>query len=477
MTFRFEIYSKSSDGFGSGSYAPHLLRGASVQIERSLTEGDILKITSKRKDMDPQIDKTRPVRFYKDSVKLFDGLLRAPEYTQQYNKLRTLTTTAYSWEKELNSIRLPPAGVDYIDKSINFIFNDLCRISNDYGVTKKSLYRYDTSKIPYYGELSGVFETEITRTYSGSIWSAMQDLTQALDTASVNHVWEFALRVDALQSDFNIYIVPMLLKVSDADAAATFTDPKLILPKNTWRDYRLINFMDVWGAGLLKNQIYAPTPILNETAIPTNEEYFNAAVQPSARHYLLVTVTNPTGTDKTGSILINGSDDAYPPPPNELSERFFLQIPAYTARTHFTDHRYAGLATGALNSFRADSLSGCTLKVEEVLHGVAGRSINAFGLKRKSVIDSSLDSQTRVNARSDKAVRLYHAPLIYLEGNIKEDYAVFSDLVGKRVDFYDNFSGAMEAFVCTKQRLTFAGTQAKMRIEGMRYNIDWEYSE
>ena len=61
--FQFKVYSRPT-GLGTGTYDHCRSRGASVEIERSLFEGDLLTITSTRKNQDVQIDKVRPVRFY-----------------------------------------------------------------------------------------------------------------------------------------------------------------------------------------------------------------------------------------------------------------------------------------------------------------------------------------------------------------------------------------------------------------------------
>ena len=239
--FEFKVYTRPT-GLGTGTYDHWLLRGASVEIERSLFEGDLLTITSTRKNQDVQIDKVRPVRFYWKGTKLFDGCIRAPKYDNRQNKYRDLVTTAYGWEKELAAIRLDlvtPEGMQYTGKSIDFILSDLARIANDMGMTKKATYVYDKTKLPYYD--SEVFGTLLTRTYGDTIWSALTDLTKELDIAETYHIGEWTVRVDALQSDFNIYIIPMMVN-TDIASIQKFKDNMLTTPKSIRRDYtRLLN--------------------------------------------------------------------------------------------------------------------------------------------------------------------------------------------------------------------------------------------
>lgn len=552
MGTQLQVYTKAADGFGPGTYSNHNLRGAQVSVMRSMFEGDMLQIISTRNTLDAEIHKIRPVRLYHNNVKIFDGCIRAPEYTNKANKFRDLAVKAYGWDKELAAIDLSviyPEGRGYINKTIDYIFKDLVKEANDCGITKKATYAYDTSKIRDYDaslfnpsvttSLTGVsvftlgsatvtgtgtlftseltpgdlirYQTDteadwvevrsiesntsltlslpyngtggtgtghrqngLTRTYSGSLWDAMLDLTKALDAAEPYHAWEWAVKVDALQSEFYIYVIPQMMRTDDIDVSASLPDFKLVAPKSIWKDYtRLVNYANVWGTMSLVNTKYSSTLILPVTAIPTNTEEFDAANQPSARHYLRVTINNSTGSNKTGSVKINGSDGLY----NELTERFFLPVPAGMEQAHHTDNRYATLATGSLSSFEVDSFAGCTIKVEEVVGGIAGRSLNMFGFKGEAVSNRYLNSQDKVDNYAKRMVRLFHAPLVYVEAEIKDEHQITTDLIGKRVDMFNNFSDALVPFVCLKQQYVFRGVKVQEKVAGMLYNIDWEYTE
>ena len=146
MTLKFEGYIKSPDGFGTGTYEVLHPKGASIEITRSLFEGDVLQITSVRNTPDPALEKARGIRFYDGNKKLFDGYLRAPDYRRGSNKYRTLTTGVYDWRKELEAIYITESAggtESYVDRSIDFILADLCRIANSAGVVKKQTYKYD----------------------------------------------------------------------------------------------------------------------------------------------------------------------------------------------------------------------------------------------------------------------------------------------------------------------------------------------
>jgi hypothetical protein len=103
VTPRFEGYVKSPDGFGTGTYEVLHPKGASIELTRSLFEGDVLQITSVRNTPDPALEKARGIRVYDGNKKLFNGYLRAPDYRRGSNRYRSLTTDVYDWRKELDA--------------------------------------------------------------------------------------------------------------------------------------------------------------------------------------------------------------------------------------------------------------------------------------------------------------------------------------------------------------------------------------
>jgi len=91
----------------------------------------VLRITSVRNTPDPAFEKARGIRFYYGNKKLFDGYMRAPDYRRGSNRYRTLTTGVYDWRKELEAITESAGGTEsYVNRSIDFILADLCRIAN-----------------------------------------------------------------------------------------------------------------------------------------------------------------------------------------------------------------------------------------------------------------------------------------------------------------------------------------------------------
>jgi hypothetical protein len=568
-------YTKSPDGFGTGSYSPLHPRGVRYQLSRSLFEGDTLSITSTRKSLDPELHKARAIRLYDGATKVFDGYLRAPNYNRKPNLLRDLTAKAYNWDKELESVYITESG-NYTSKTIDYILADLCRIANEGGVVKKAEYKYDTSKIPYYS--SDALNTAISPTFKGTVGSALKDLTRSLDVLEIDRMGDWIIKVDSLQSDSYIYLIPQMVSVdsvafgtyevgvgftnllthpyglmlwaqtltdissSNLTLTITYTDQgganpntatviipnstlkdtyfpislaqgdtlvkdvtnitgsgggsgnavrilgkgsrtlpdwKLQPPKNLGLDYsKLLNFVEVKGQGGLVSAILGATPLLAATNITSNSFTANATLQPTKRNYLKITIANTSASDKTGNIVINGGDGASPP--NELTERFFFRVPAGQTRWHMTNNRYATLSTGALHSFEVNSFSAtpnCTIMVEECMYGVAGRSINDFGIRADTFPNDDFDTQLKCDSYALQMVNKYHAPLVYCSAVLKPGFIDTADYTGKTIRLYDDIEAVDTDFICLRQDFAWVGEQITETIEVMRYNFDWEYTE
>ncbi|MFZ3169409.1 MAG: hypothetical protein WA130_17480 [Candidatus Methanoperedens sp.] len=653
MTLKFEGYVKSPDGFGTGAYEVLHPKGASIEITRSLFEGDVLQITSVRNTPDPALEKARGIRLYDGNKKLFDGYLRAPDYRRGSNKYRTLTTGVYDWRKELEAIYITESAggtESYVNRSIDFILADLCRIANSAGVVKKQTYKYDPAKLPYHPSF---FETElISPTFTNTIWDACTELTKQMDILEISRTGQWTIKVDSLQDDNYIYIIPQMVSIdtvifgdfevgagftdhfnhpyglilwvktleditgSDLTLTITYTDQgdanpntatvmiprdtpkgtyfpvplepgdkrvkdvtnitgsgggtgntvrlegkgtrtlpdwKLQPPKSIVKDYKkLLNHVVVKGRGTLKTQTLGEIPLLGaeelaasaggsstilidadasfqtwgvksgdrvknitknqecsvvsvdgETQLTTtplaatfwgdgdlyemdigksissNDLYINTAQQPTMVNYLKVTISNTTVSDRTGSMKLRGFSSPIDSPETLLEERFYLRVPAGEKISHVTDNRYYSLSMNISpnTGLNITGFWGCRIKVEEFMYGVAGRSINMFGLRADTILNMDFDTQLKCDSYAHELVESYHAPVVYISAVVKPQLIDTSDLVGKTVRLDDELTGTQEDFLCTKQVLRFSGTQRYEQIEAMRFNYDWEYSE
>ena len=653
MTLKFEGYKKSPDGFGTGTYEVLHPKGASIEITRSLFEGDVLQITSVRNTPDPALEKARGIRLYDGNKKLFDGYLRAPDYRRGSNKYRTLTTGVYDWRKELEAIYITESAggtESYVDRSIDFILADLCRIANSAGVVKRQTYKYDPARLPYHPSF---FETElISPTFTNTIWDAFTELTKQMDIMEISRTGQWAIKVDSLQDDNYIYIIPQMVSIdsvifgdfevgagftdnfthpyglmlwaktleditsSDLTLTITYTDQgganpntatvmiprdtpkgtyfpvplepgdklvkdvtnitgsgggtgntvrvegkgtrslpdwKLQPPKDIGKDYKkLLNHVIVKGQGTLKTQtlgekpllgteeLVAPdggsstilidedasfqtwgvksgdrvknipadqecsvvsvdseiqlttTPLINNMwvgndpyemdigeLVSSNDLYINTTEQPTKVNYLKVTIMNTTVSDRTGSVKLRGFSSPIDSPETLLEERFFLRVPAGQKISHVTDNRYYSLSMNISpnTGLNITGFWGCRIIVEEFMYGVAGRSINMFGLRADTILNMDFDTQLKCDSYAHELVESYHAPVVYILAVVKPQYIDTSDLVGKTVRLDDELTGTQEDFLCTKQVLRFSGSQRYEQIEAMRFNYDWEYSE
>jgi hypothetical protein len=579
--------------------------------------------------------------------------LRAPDYRRGSNKYRTLTTGVYDWRKELEAIYITESAggtESYVDRSIDFMLADLCRIANSAGVVKKQTYKYDPARLPYHPSF---FETElISPTFTNTIWDACTELTKQMDILEISRTGQWAIKVDSLQDDNYIYIIPQMVSIdtvifgdfevgtgftdnfthpyglmlwaktleditsSNLTLTITYTDQgganpntatvmiprdtlkgtyfpvplepgdkivkdvtnitgsgggtgnavrvegkgtrtlpdwKLQPPKDIGKDYKkLLNHVIVKGQGTLKTQTLGEKPLLgteelvasdggsssiliDEDAsyqtwgvksgdrvknIPADQEcsvvsvdseiqltttplinnmwvgndpyemdigelvssndlYINTAEQPTKVNYLKVTISNTTVSDRTGSVKLRGFSSPIDSPETLLEERFFLRVPAGQKISHVTDNRYYSLSMNISpnTGLNITGFWGCRIIVEEFMYGVAGRSINMFGLRADTILNMDFDTQLKCNSYAHELVESYHAPVVYISAVLKPQFIDTSDLVGKTVRLDDELTGVQEDFLCTKQILRFSGTQRYEQIEAMRFNYDWEYTE
>lgn len=162
---------------------------------------------------------------------------------------------------------------------------------------------------------------------------------------------------------------------------------------------------------------------------------------------------------------------------NELIESFFLWIKPGQAQTHYTNNRYGTLPGGSLKAFVTQGWAGCKIQVEETTYSVGGHSINDVGVRGKTIRNINFDTQAKVDSYGVQLVRMYHAPLVYIDAAIKPEFANPDELLGKTITLFYNFQNDFADFTCIKQRYYFEGPQAAESITAMRYNYDWEYEE
>jgi hypothetical protein len=214
-------------------------------------------------------------------------------------------------------------------------------------------------------------------------------------------------------------------------------------------------------------------------SISSNDLYINTTEQPTKVNYLKVTISNTTVSDRTGSVKLRGFSSPIDSPETLLEERFFLRVPAGKEISHVSDNRYYSLSMNISpnTGLNVTGFWGCRITVEEFMYGVAGRSINMFGLRADTILNMDFDTQLKCDSYAHELVESYHTPVVYITALVKPQYIDTSDLVGKTVRLDDELTGTQEDFLCTKQVFRFSGTQRYEQIEAMRFNYDWEYSE
>lgn len=457
---------------------------ATIKVQRDLFAGDSLTINSKRNSLDAELSRIRPIRFYHDSTKLFDGFIRAPSYKFKSNSRNDFSAVAVSWDKELSEITLRASdNAVYAGATLNAIFTDLMRIANNYGLPKLALYAYDTTKIPSAFYNASLFTSVGSPDFTGkTIMQALQELTQrldAVDTVHTDYPGEWYIKTDSLQSEDYIYIIPQMATTA-VTPAKFFKNHQMVSGKSTEKDFtRLVNFSEVTGSGFSSESIKA-TKILSEIIIATADEYYDATNQPSVStvmecRYLKLTVENSTGSAKLGSITINGFSNPDVAPEHVISETWYMKVPTGTTRFRYSIRRYAVLAGGSTHAFRVTGYSGCKLTVEECTLAIAGRSVQAYGVRMKNLSKNNLVSQAEVDSYAVHQTKMYHAPLVKTSFELLPAYIDYADILGRTVNAYDELKAAQTDFFCTRQEYSFAGKSVHESLILQRYNLDWEF--
>jgi hypothetical protein len=112
---------------------------------------------------------------------------------------------------------------------------------------------------------------------------------------------------------------------------------------------------------------------------------------------------------------------------------------------------------------------GCRVRVEDFMYGVAGRSINQFGLRADVILNMDFDTQLKCDSYAAELVESYHAPVVYISTVVKPKYIDTLDLVGKTIRLEDELTGTQMDFLCTKQVIRFSGMEMYEQIEVRRY--------
>ena len=92
---------------------------------------------------------------------------------------------------------------------------------------KKQTYKYDPARLPYH---PSEFETELfSPTFTNTIWDAFTELTKQMDIIEISRTGQWAIKVDSLQDDNYIYIIPQMVSIDtvifgDFEIGAGFTD-------------------------------------------------------------------------------------------------------------------------------------------------------------------------------------------------------------------------------------------------------------
>jgi hypothetical protein len=250
------------------------------------------------------------------------------------------------------------------------------------------------------------------------------------------------------------------------------SDFKITPPKGIGKNYSgLLNHIIVTGADNLTTSILSPTLILTETTIDSSNFNVNNTNSPTKLSYLKVMIQNPTAGGLAGTVHIRLDTLASQA---EFTDSFYVRVPKGQTVWYCTKYRFPPPRSMYITCL---NLYGAKITIAEMLHGVAGRSINLFGLRATALTNADMDTQERIDSFSDGVIELNHSPKVQVSAVVKPRFVDTLDNAGNIIEFYDDILGTNARFLCTKQILRFAGTQVKEWIDAVRHNTSLEYTE
>lgn len=246
--------------------------------------------------------------------------------------------------------------------------------------------------------------------------------------------------------------------------ANIFADTKTIK-----RNYdKLINFSHTTGDGY-ETVHYHATPLSAVDVAPNSDNFdFNAATAPSERAYVAIVIENDAAGYEYGSFSIDGWDAVAG---NSLTEDIYFYAPFSKTTTIYSTERYADFVP--VGAFNIRNMNGATVNVYECTHGIAGKSINEFGMCSAPIRRLDLNTQDRVDNYSQQLVRLYHNPVHEAVFRVK-DYNK-TNYLNKTIDLTDDYYDATKRYLVTNQRYVIPfNYDVEQWLTAVYRNLDWE---
>lgn len=360
---------------------------------------------------------------------------------------------------------------DWDGETFDTIFADLANEANaDMRFPTRKIFRYDTSVLSNYD--ADTYTKTITKSVSHQkIYNVLKEIIPLLDGMDTLHAYEYGLRLDYHTSHLYIYLMPDML-YSTATATTDFTDESLISANSlaVKRNFnKLINFSHAIGDGFETSHYHATRLITDDYVPASNYQYITATGLPTQRAYLAIEIQNTATGMEYGSFSVDGWDA--PVPGNALSEDIYFYAPQGRTTTLYTRERY-GDFNGA-TPFLIRNMRYATINVYECEYGIAGKSINDYGICTTTPRRLDLDTQNRVDNFAQQEVRLYHKPVH--EAILRVRSPNETNYINKTIDLTDPFLRATKRYLVTKQRyLVSKNYDVEQWLTAIHCDYNWE---
>ena len=446
-----------------------------VTTERVMDGGDSAQIVLSNDSDFTNFESQRAIQIFLDGTTdptnlIWEGIMLAPElgvHSPWVNN-KTYSVQCVGYEKFLMRKEITK---EWSSAALNTIFTDLTNEANAnmrFPTVKR--FKYDTTKLTNYN--AAAYTSTISKAAErAKIFDTLKEMVPILDGIDITYAYEYGLYLDYMQSTAYIYVMPDML---DSTAAATtdFTDESTIYKDSLTfkRNYdKVINFSHTIGDGY-ETSPYNATLLSAADVTPNSENYdFAATGAPTQRSYLAIEIQNDAAGNEFGSFSIDGWDA--PVPSNALSEDIYFYAPFSKTTTVYSTERY-GDFNGA-TPFNISNMNGSTVNVYQCDFGIAGKSINDYGISQATPRRLDLNTQARVDNFSQQQVRLYHKPPHEVTFR-PLDYNK-TNYLNKTVLLTDPFEDASKKFLITKQRYVIPENyDVEQWLSGIYTNYDWE---
>ena len=359
---------------------------------------------------------------------------------------------------------------EWTSATFNTIFVDLADEANaDMRFPTSKRFMYDTAKLTNY-DSDTYTETLSKAVENQKIFDVLKEMVPILDGINTVYAYEYGFYLDYMQATNAIYLMPTMLN-STAAATTSFADASTIHSDSLTvkRNFdKMINFSKAIGDGYETSPYNAILLSAADILVPDRSHPFAASGAPTQRSYIAIEIQNDDAGNEFGAFEISGFDAIAG---NALSETIYFYAPFSKTTTIYSYERYADFS-GA-TPFTITNMSGATINVYQCDFGIAGKSIQDYGICQEAPRRLDLDTQDKVDNFAQQKVRLYHKPVH--EASFRTLNYNTTDYINKTVDLTDPYLNATTRYLVTKQKYIIPENyDVEQWLTAIYRDYDWE---